>query len=82
MIQLETLIELKFFNLTFQAYPLIELRQTILYRAIRADSISINSTLSPSEGHQLGPVGPAEARRAPASHGRPRRLLGTGLHGK
>ena len=32
----------------FRAYYLIEVRQTIICRAIRADSISINSTISPS----------------------------------
>ena len=46
MIWLETLIELKF--RAFRDYPLIEIRQTILYRAIRGNSISVNSTLPPS----------------------------------
>ena len=32
----------------FRAYPLIEIRQTILYRAIRGNRISVNSTLPPS----------------------------------
>ena len=43
MIRLETLIELKILN-----YPLIKVRQTVLHRAIRGNSISVNSTLPPS----------------------------------
>ena len=31
----------------FRAYPLIEIRQTVLCRAIRGNSISVNSTLPP-----------------------------------
>ena len=42
MIRLETLIELN-----FRAYPLIEMRQPVPCRAIRGNSISVNSTLPP-----------------------------------
>ena len=57
-IRLETLIELKFLDSSFsssnssirlvRAYPLIDIRQSAPGRAIRADSISVNSTLPPS----------------------------------
>ena len=47
MIWLETLIELKFLNSSFSSFSLIEIRQTILCRAIRADGVSINSILPP-----------------------------------
>ena len=53
MIWLEALIELKFINSirsssnlsirAFRSYPLIEIRQAVLCRAIRGDSISVNS---------------------------------------
>ena len=36
----------------FRAYPLVEIIQTILYRAIRADSISIDSILPPLLGEE------------------------------
>ena len=36
----------------FRAYPLVEIRQTILYRAIRGSSISVSSTLPPSLSFQ------------------------------
>ena len=32
---------------TFRAYPLVEIRQTVPCRAIRGDSISVNSTPPP-----------------------------------
>ena len=35
-------------TLARDAYPLVEIRPTILYRAIRADGISVNCTLPPS----------------------------------
>ena len=41
------LFELKFLNSSFRACPPIEIKQTILCRAIRADSISVISTLPP-----------------------------------
>ena len=47
VIRLETLIELKCLNSFFRVYPLVEIRQTVPYRAMRADSISVNSTLPP-----------------------------------
>ena len=56
---METLIELKYLNLSFssstnvirafRAYPLVEIRQTVPCRAIRGNSISVNSTLTPSQ---------------------------------
>ena len=49
MLRLETLIELEFLNSSFSSLLyLIGIRQTIIYRALRADSISINSALPPS----------------------------------
>ena len=57
MMRLETLIELKFHNSSFsssnfsirafRACPLIKIRQTVPCRAIRGNSISVNSTLPP-----------------------------------
>ena len=38
----------------FRAYPLIENNQTVIYRAIRADSISTNSTPPPSQFVSVG----------------------------
>ena len=62
MIRLETLIELELLNFrAFRACPLIEIRRAILYRAIRADSISVKSSLPPSPG--------GVARRAAAATG-------------
>ena len=56
--RLGTLIELKFIGLSFsssnlsiryvRAYYLVEIRQTVPCRAIRGNSISVNSTLPPS----------------------------------
>ena len=47
-IQLETIIELKFLNLRVsRAYPLIWIRLNVAFRAIRGNSISVNSTLPP-----------------------------------
>ena len=46
MIRLETLIGLKFLDSSFSSF-LIETRQAILYRAIRANSISVSSNYSP-----------------------------------
>ena len=56
--RLETLIELKFIDsifsssnlsiLYFRAYPLREIKQTVPCRAIRGNSISVNSTLPTS----------------------------------
>ena len=58
MMQLETLLELKLFNSSFsnstlsirvvRAFLLLKLNKNNLYRAIRADSISVNCTLPPS----------------------------------
>ena len=48
MIRLETLIELELSIRVFRAYPLMEIRQMVPCRAIRGDSISVNSTLPPS----------------------------------
>ena len=48
MIRLEPSLSSNFSIRSFRAYPLIEIRQTVPYRAIRADSISINSILPPS----------------------------------
>ena len=45
----------------FRAYPLIKIRPTIIQRAIRADSISINSILNPCQ--ILKP--PASCREVP-----------------
>ena len=52
--RLETLVELKFFDSSFsslnpsirafRAYPLVEIRQTVPCRAIRGNSISVDST--------------------------------------
>ena len=53
MIRLETLVELKFPIRVVRVYPLIETRQTSIDRAIRADSISINSILPPSLLHRV-----------------------------
>ena len=47
MIRLATLIELKFSIRVLRAYPLIEVRQTVPCRAIRGNSISINSNYLP-----------------------------------
>ena len=57
MIRLATLIKLNFINSScansnlliwvVRAYPLIEIRQIVPCRAIRGDSISVNSTLPP-----------------------------------
>ena len=48
------LFELKFLNLrAFRACPLVEIRQTILHRATRADRISVNSIIPPSERQSL-----------------------------
>ena len=47
MIRLETLIELKFLNSSFSSCSPIEMRQTARCRAIRGNSISVNSTLPP-----------------------------------
>ena len=57
MMRLESLIELKFLNSNFsssnssircfRARPLIAIGQTSIYRAIRGNSISVNSTLPP-----------------------------------
>ena len=47
MIRLETLTELKILNSSFSLFSFIELRQSIIYRAIRANNISIN-TVPPS----------------------------------
>ena len=47
MIRCETLIELKYLNSSFWAYPLIEIRQTAPCRAIRGSSISVSSALPP-----------------------------------
>ena len=59
MIRLEALIELKFLDSrcssstlsirAVRAYPLIEIRQAAPCRAIRGNSISVNSTLPPSQ---------------------------------
>ena len=52
MIRLETLIELKSLNSSFSSFfLLIEIRQTVPYRAIRGNSISVNSTLPPLIPH-------------------------------
>ena len=57
MIQLETLVELKSLNSScssnlsvrvVRVYPLIEIWQAVPCRAIRANCISVNSTLPPS----------------------------------
>ena len=49
MMRLETLIELEFLNSgAFRACPLVEIRQAVPCRAIRGNSISVNSTLPPS----------------------------------
>ena len=48
-IYIHTLIEFKFINRAFRAYPLVEIRQTLPRRAIRGNSISVNSTLPSSE---------------------------------
>ena len=58
MMRLETLVELKFLNSSFsssnfsirafRAYPLVEIEQTVPCRAIRGNSLSVNSTLPPS----------------------------------
>ena len=78
MIRLETLIERKFLNSSFsnsnfsirvvRAYPLIKLRQTILNRAIRGDSISVSSTLPPLSRSRR--TRPASAARRPGACGR------------
>ena len=47
MMRSETPIELKFLNSSFRAHPLVETRQTVPCRAIRGNSISVNSTLHP-----------------------------------
>ena len=47
MIRLEIIIELKFLNSGFSSLPLVEIRQTAPRRAIRGNSISVNSTLPP-----------------------------------
>ena len=62
-IRLETLLELKFLDSSFsssnisirafRAYYLVEIRQTILCRAFRGNSISVNSILPPSLGDQI-----------------------------
>ena len=53
MMWLETLIELNFLNSSFLIYPL-EIRQTVPCRAVRGNSISVNSALAPS---YKGPFG-------------------------
>ena len=45
VIRSETLIELEFLDSSFSSYPVIEIRQTAPCRAIRGNSISVNSTL-------------------------------------
>ena len=67
MIRFETLIELKCLNSSFsnsnfsirafRAYPLIETRQMVPCRAIRGNSISVNSALPPSQLFSAPSVG-------------------------
>ena len=55
MIQSETSSSSNFSIRVVRAYPLIKVRQTVPCRAIRGNSISVNSTLPPlSHGHGHG----------------------------
>ena len=48
MTRLEALTEFKLVNSSFSSFSLVDIEQTILCRAIRADGISVNGTLPPS----------------------------------
>ena len=76
MMRLETLIKLKLFNSSFsssissirvvRAYPPVEIRQTVPCRAIRVNSISVDSTLPPSYADCRPP---GDGRAAPKATG-------------
>ena len=66
MMRFETLVELKFVNYNSSSFVIIGVRQTILYRAIRANKISINSI--PPALH-LPARQPASFSKAPKGNG-------------